>query len=151
MEKTRKDIIIPNKKLKSSSGWPIPPFIDPSIDEIEKAPEQWESLANTILKHVKTLKKRETDRKEQEESEENRINGCDYMASLFREYVTPSYPAKKFNPNAVRIHTKTHYTYETEGVKMLRHGRITWHLDDHDFFWDTKVSVDGHVLLDRTS
>lgn len=74
---------------------------------------------------------------------ENKLS-VNRMKYMFDKYVVN----KTFNPDQIKINGENRYSYSFDNVIMNYFGRMTFIVDDYDYFVDFKVTVDGNVIVD---
>ena len=111
----------------------------PSHEEVADNLEHWKQFHSKLGDLVSKI---ETTRESQSVAE---------MREMFDQYVAPKYPRKQFNSFYVFSSgedSKT-ITYNHDGVSMHYLGRMTWCIDDYDYFIDRKIIVNGVTILDK--
>ncbi len=100
----------------------------------------WEEFHDQLGATIKNIRENQDYQKIQEKGKQE-------IQSMFFKFVAHKYPQKMFDVSRVRINGNNSYHYDYQGVQIKYLGRMTWCLDDYDFFVDRYVSVDGAEIL----
>ena len=116
----------------------------PTNEQVYQNFEQWEKFFKELeskISHVRQHKLKM----------DHIAVGKNTIRSLFNQYVKPNYPDKFFNADSVCVaEGRDSYTYDYDGVDIYYLGRMTWCIDDYDYFQDRRISVNGAPILKET-
>jgi hypothetical protein len=114
----------------------------PTVETIQSNLAQWETYLNELTRRVQMAQVQSKDKLISQ-------NAIKTMTSMFESYVRPIDTTKTFNPDYITIHGENNYSYRHDGVYMKYFGRVTWCLDDLDYFVDQIVEIDGKVVMSQ--